>query len=256
MSVEEINNFKEELLQMVNQLERKILEDVNNKKAQLNENYEKNNEKINQIISHNREIIESIVAEKINCEKIQSLEKFKNKADGMLITHEIRINKNNKDIDDIKTKYDKIINDNFYAPGFVGPTCQYKNIGEYIIHNISEFSRIKYEKDNLKKETKEIKQKVDGLFKKIIALVDNSVEKFKEYTDKQIEKFSINFNMKYEEFEQKSRLINREIDQAKLDMEQQVDTLKCEKEKLLILNDNLKKNELNIVKINLLMMNI
>ena len=250
MSNEEINKFKEELLQMVNQLERKITEDINSKKAQLNYNYEKNEEKINQIISHNREIIESVVAEKINCEKIQSLEKFKNKADQILITHEIRINKNNKEIDDVKTKYDKVIKDNLYAPGFVGPTCQFKNIGEYIIHNISEFSRIKYEKDNLKKETKEIKQKVEGIFKKMMILVDNSVEKFKEYTDKQIEQFSKQFNVKYEEFEKKSHLVSHEIDQTKLDIEKQVDTLKFENQKLLLMIDNLKKNEENIGKIN------
>ena len=250
MSKEEINAFKEELLQMVNQLERKITEDINSKKAQLNFNYEKNNEKINQIISHNREIIESVVAEKINCEKIQSLENFKNKADGILITHEIRINKNNKEIDEMKTKYDKVIKDNLYAPGFVGPTCQYKNIGEYIINSISELSRFKYEKDNLKKETKEIKQKVEGIFKKIIALVDNSVEKFKDYTDNQIEQFSKNFNIKYGEFEQKSLLISQEIAQAKINFENQVNTLKLENQRLLLMNDNLKMNEEKIEKIN------
>ena len=250
MSQEEINAFKEELLQMINHLERRITEDINTKKAQLNSNYEKNNEKINQIISHNREIIESVVAEKINYEKIQSLEQFRNKADGILIAHEIRINKNNKEIDDMKTKYDKIIKDNLCAPGFVGPTCQFKNIGEYIIHNISEFSRFKYEKENLKKETKEIKQKIEGIFKKIIVLVDNSVEKFKDYADKQIEQFSKQFNMKYEEFEQKSQNISREIGQTKLDIEKQVDTLKYENQKLLLMIDNLKKNEENIEKIN------
>ena len=250
MSKEEINKFKEELLKVVNQLERKIIEDINNKKAQLNANYEKNNEKINQIISHNREIIESIVAEKVNCEKIQTLEKFKNKADGILITHEIRINKNNKDIDDMKTKYDKIIVDNLSVPGYIGPACQYKNIGEYIIYNISEFSKIKYEKDNLKKETKEIKLKVEGMLKKIIKLVDNSVEKFKEYTDKQIEQFRKHFNMKYEEFDQKSLLIRREMGQTKLDIEKQISSLKLENENLLDNNENLKKHEENIEKIN------
>lgn len=250
MSKEEINKFKEELLQVVNQLERKIIEDVNNKKAQLNANYEKNNEKINQIISHNREIIESVVAEKINFEKIQTLEKFKNKADGILITHEIRINKNNKDIEDMKTKYDKVIVDNLSVPGYVGPACQYKNIGEYIIYNISEFSKIKYEKDNLKKEAKEIKLKVEGMLKKIIALVDNSVEKFKEYTDKQIEQFRKHFNMKYEEFDQKSLLIRKELGQTKLDIEKQVNSLKFENEELLEINDNLKMHEENVEKIN------
>ena len=248
MSKEEINKFKEELLQVVNQLERKILEDINNKKAQLNANYEKNNEKINQIISHNREIIESVVAEKINCEKIQILENFKNKADGILITHEIRINKMNKDIDDMKTRYDKIIIENLYVPGYVGPACQFKNIGEYIIYNIGEFSKIKYEKDTLKKETKEIKVKVEGLFKKIITLVDNSVEKFQEYTDKQIEQFRKQFNMKYEEFNQKSLLIRREMEQTKLDIEKKVNNLKFENEELLDINDNLKKHEENIEK--------
>ena len=250
MSKEEINKFKEELLQVVYQLEKKIIEDVNYKKAQLNANYEKNNEKINQIISHNREIIESVVSEKINCEKIQNLEKFKNKADGILITHEIRINKSNKDIDDMKAKYDKIIVDNLSVPGYVGPACQYKNIGEYIVYNISEFSKIKYEKDNLKKETKEIKSKVEGMFKKIITLVDNSVEKFKEYTDKQIEQFRKHFNMKYEEFDQKSILIRKEIAQTKLDIEKQVNTLKSENEQILNITDNLKKQEENIEKIN------
>ena len=66
-----------------------------------------------------------------------NLEAFKNKVNDMLLTHEIRINNNIKDIANFSSKYDKIISENFLVPGFVGPSCQYKTLSEYIIFNIN-----------------------------------------------------------------------------------------------------------------------
>jgi chromosome segregation ATPase len=67
--------------------------------------------------------------------------------------------------------------------GFVGSTCQFKNLSEYLLFNINEVSRIKAEKDQLKKDTKELKGKTETLTKNMIALNDKSVQLCNKYTD-------------------------------------------------------------------------
>ena len=250
MLKDEMNSFKEEVLKNIRELERKLIENISIKQAELNDNYERNNEKISRVLNSSKEIIEKVVIEKINHEKLNALENFKNKADSMLITHEIRINKYNKELDSIKTKYDRIIADNLLVPGYIGISCQYKNIGEYIIANINEFSRFKFEKDTIKQETKEMKTKVDGFFTKFINLVDNSIEKCKIYTDEKFLQFKKFFDLKLEEFREKSLQIRIELGQAKKDIENQVNELILENEKITHINEKFKKLEDNVDKIN------
>ena len=126
MSTDEINSLKEEIYSSLKQLEQKVFDTINVKTAQLTDNYNNYNEKLDSILTHNKELIESIVSEKINVEKINTLESFKNKADGMLISHEIRINNHNKDIDYMKEKYDRAIEDNLLIPGLIGPKCLFQ----------------------------------------------------------------------------------------------------------------------------------
>ena len=178
MSKEELNSIKEEIYQSIRELEKKIYEDLTIKTASLSENYEKYHEKLEFILTNNRNIIESIVAEKVNIEKLNALESFKNKADGMLISHEIRINNQNKDITNMKDKYDRAIEDNLIVPGFIGPKCQFNNIKEYIMNNNSDIARLKYEKDQLKAESKDFKSKFDGLFKQMIVVNIRLQKKF------------------------------------------------------------------------------
>ena len=82
-----MNSFKEEVLKNIRELERKLIENISIKQAELNDNYERNNEKISRVLNSSKEIIEKVVIEKINHEKLNALENFKNKADSMLITH-------------------------------------------------------------------------------------------------------------------------------------------------------------------------
>jgi hypothetical protein len=185
MSKEDLTLLKDEIFQKMRELEKKMNKESNEQKDEISLYYKRMDEKVDHILTNNREIIESVVSEKINYEKIHSLENFKNKADGILISHEIRINNHNKDINDMKTKYDKVIVDNLSVPGFIGNSCQYKNIAEYIVSTISEFSRFKYEKDTLKIETKELRNKIDNIFKSLSLLLGLSedmilVDKFKD----------------------------------------------------------------------------
>ena len=250
MSKEEVNLIKDEIYQKIREFENKINKELNDQKAEMNSTYNKFNEKISSILNNNREMIESVVSEKINIEKLHALENFKNKADGMLISHEIRINNHNKDINNMKTKYDKAMIDNLTVPGFIGPSCQYKNIGEYILENRNEFSRFKYDKENLKQEIKDIKIKLDNIFKQTLSLVDNSIERCKEYTNGKILEYNKHFDTKFEEFEERSMEIRLELQQAKSDIEEKVNNLRLETGKLLIMKEKFVTIDENIEDIN------
>ena len=250
MSKEELNLIKEEIYQKMRELDKKMTDDFNSQKNELKKNYQKFNEKITYILNNNREIIESVVAEKINYEKIQALENFKNKADGILISHEIRINNNNKDINNMKTKYDKAIVDNLSVPGFIGINCQYKNIGEYILSNRNEFARFKYEKDNLKQESKEIKGKIDSMFKQIISLVDNSIERCKEYTNDKILEYNKRFDAKFEEFGERAMALRLEMRDAQAEIEKKVTNLRIETQKLKDMKEKFNTLDIDIGNIN------
>ena len=128
MSQEDLILLKDEMFKKMRDLEKKIDIESNGQKEELNSFYQKIDQKIEHLLTNNREIIESVVSEKINIEKIHALENFKNKADGILISHEIRLNNNYKDINNMKEKYDRIIVDNLSVPGFIGNSCQYKNL--------------------------------------------------------------------------------------------------------------------------------
>jgi chromosome segregation ATPase len=250
MSKEEVNLIKDEIYQKIREFEAKINKELNGHKAEMNSTYNKFNERISSILNNNREMIESVASEKINIEKFHALENFKNKADGMLISHEIRINNHNKDINNMKTKYDKAMIDNLTVPGFIGTSCQYKNIGEYILENRNEFSRFKYDKENLKQEIKDIKIKLDNIFKKTLSLVDNSIERCKEYTNGKILEYNKHFDTKFDEFEERSMEIRLELQQSKSDIEEKVNNLRLETGKLLLMKEKFVTIDENINDIN------
>ena len=250
MSKEEVNLIKEEIYKKIREFESKINKELNGQKAEMNSTYNKFNERISSILNNNREIIESAVSEKINIEKLRALENFKNKADGMLISHEIRINNNNKDINNMKTKYDKAMIDNLTVPGFIGTSCQYKNIGEYILENRNEFSRFKYDKENFKQEIRDIKIKLDNIFKQTLSLVDNSIERCTEYTNGKILEYNKHFDTKFDEFEERAMEIRLELQQAKSDIEEKVNNLRLETGKLLIMKEKFVTIDENIEDIN------
>ena len=250
MSSEEIKLLKEELYSSMKQFEQKVFDSINIKSAQLTDNYDKFNEKLESILSNNRNIIESIVSEKLNVEKLGMLESFKNKADGMLIAHEIRINNNNKDINYMKEKYDRAIEDNLIIPGLIGPKCQFQNVKEYINSNNSDIARLKYEKDQIKLETKDYKSRVDNLFKQTISLVDNSVDRSKEFTNTRITEIEKYIDKKLDEYNVRADGLKITISLTKDEIVAQVNDLKLETEKIKNFLEKTKVLEQSINKIN------
>ena len=179
----EMNSFKEEILRSIREFETKLISKIEDKESVLNSDYQSFIQKINTLMNNNKDMISTLITQQLKLEKISELETFKNKVDNMLITHEIRIKNSLDEIDKIKTRYDKIISDNLYISGFIGASCQFRNLAEYINYNISEVSRLKVEKEQLKKDIKDIKNKFEGVMKSMINMNDNTVKLCNTYAD-------------------------------------------------------------------------
>ena len=238
-----MNLFKNELYGLIREQESKLNAKINNNFSQLKEDINSYEQKIYKIVENNKDMVISLVSQKIKLEKISEFENFKNKIDDMIITHELRIKNNLDEICRIKLKYDKIISDNLYVPGFIGTSCQFKNLSEYLSYNISEVSKLKIEKEHLKKEIKDLKAKFEGLMKNMITLNETSVQLCKQYTDnKKTEYLNIIENLT-NEMNQKSLENKAIITQFKDNAEKNEKQIQKEFEKLF----HMKKEFIDII---------
>ena len=232
-------NFQEEILLNIREIEHKVMDQLNAKIAERTKENEKFNEKINTINANQKLLIESIAENNIKLEKISNLEKFKLKTDEKIIAHEIKISNFSYELKKIKTQYDKLFIENFNVPGFIGQSCQYKNMSEYLSVNIIEFSKFKSEKEQLKKDTKELKLKMESLTKTIISMNDKSVEKCNEYTDNLIKSLKILMGMKFKELSKKNNDLDSQLSKMQYNVEEQITLMKKELEKITKMKNNL-----------------
>ena len=182
----------------------------------------------NKTIEENRRIIECFLEQRYQIDKIENIEKLTNKCNDTLISHEIRIANNKSEISSIKTKYDKIVLDNLLVSGFIGPSCQFKNLSSYIKNNITELGKIRFENENIKKDTKEFKIRLDGASKNITSLIDSGVLRCNQYTDSRINDFHVILENKLKEINDKFMDIRMKNIQFQSKLEEQISNLKNE----------------------------
>lgn len=199
----EILSLKEELLKEIHDVENKLNFQIMVKYEQMTEKNNKFIEDLNIMLEKNKSLIDSATSQNINFYKINDFDNFRKKTDSMLITHEIRINNSIKDIQDIRFKIGKETSDSLTIPGFIGPSCKYKTISNYISSNINEIDRLKNENEINRKENKEIKKKIEEMIKTVLNLVDGSNTKCIDYADKKYKKIEDNLKKITEDFSDK-----------------------------------------------------
>ena len=182
----------------------------------------------NKIIEENRRIIECFLEQKYQIDKIEYIEKLTNKCNDNLVSHEIRISNNKTEISKMKTKYDTIFIDNLLVSGFIGPSCQFKNLSSYIKNNITELNKLKLENENIKKETKEFKIRFEGTSKNITSLIDGGVLRCNQYADSRINDFYITLENKLKDMNDKFMEIRMKNIQFHGKLEEQIKNLKNE----------------------------
>ena len=253
-----IHNLKEEYLQDLRELENKLVDQVNKKWCQIQDNSNSLLERVALMSDSNKEIFDSLTLQKIKIDKISDYEPFKNKIEAMVTTHEIRINSIISDVLSFRTKYDKIISDNLTVPGFIGPACQFKSISDFLLNQIMEMSKTKNEKEQIKSDVKECKNRVEGFVKNMVNLCDNSVLRCNEYTDhkeKNIKEYIKNALENYEKknLDMRAGLYDKQqkmFEQLQNDMKEFDELLMMKKDINEALEIRLKEYEKKFVKMN------
>ena len=252
----EIMQFKDEMLKNIRELERKIMTKVNKNQEDLSSDLNNITASLNSLKTNNNAIIDSITESKLNFDKISHIESDLIKFHTTLNGQEKKINETMLDISFMKEQYEKSFSDALIVPGIIGKNCKYNNFNDYIVNINQEISRLKTEKEYSRKESRELKQKLEQGMKSMSNLVDSFVGRAKIYTDgtkkgiielmdtrisefdsKNMELFSkfykmdSDFNQKFEKFDENLNNLNLNTNEE----------IKRVEERLTKLNNNLEE---------------
>ena len=204
-------NIKNDIISDMRKMENKLLEQINKKWYDIETTNNGLLDKINLMMDNNKKMFESITLQKLKLDKVADMSSFKNRIDPMITTHEIRINSCMNEIFNFKSRYEKIINDNLTVPGYIGPSSQYKSLSEYLSVLINDFSKMKNDKEQLKIDVKDCKNKIDNYLKNIVCLNDNAVVRSNEYTEKKAKSIIEYINKIFDNEEKKNLEMRNEI---------------------------------------------
>ena len=240
--------FKDEIFKKLRLLENRLTADIIDKFTQSNLIYESVNNRLNLISSNNDALLELLTSQKLNLEKLGEFEKFRNKFENSIITSEFKIKQLTTDVENMRNKIDKIMYENLQVSGCIGPGCQYKSISEYIRDNISEFSKMKIERERLKLENSTIKTKLDNISKSTMSLIDNGIFRCQKYTDRKNADIKSFLDNKIDDINEKNMELRTTINRAELNRGQILDNLIIDVENLKNMKEefnNMKENKIN-----------
>ena len=240
--------FKDEIFKTIRLLENRLTADISDKFTQSNLICESINNRLNVISSNNDSLLEILTSQRLNLDKIGIIEKANNKIEHDLITNEIKMKQILTDLENLKEKYDKLVYENLQVTGYIGPGCQYKSISDYIRENISEFSKMKMDKEKIKLENTIIKNKLDNISKSTLNLIDNGIIRCQKYSDRKHADMKTILENKLGEVNEKNMDLRTLVNKAELDNEKTVENLKKEVEKIQNIKEefiNMTENKIN-----------
>ena len=183
MNHSDLMQFKDEMLKNLRELERKIMTKVNKNQTDFSSDLMTITKSLNSIKENNNSIIDSITEQRLNLDKITTIESELKKFKSTLTSQEKKINDSTIEISYIRERCEKSLSDSLCVPGIIGKNCRFNSFNDYIINNMNEINKLKSEKDFNKKESKELKQKLDQGIKNLSNLVDTFINRSKLYTD-------------------------------------------------------------------------
>ncbi len=273
MEINNLSEFEEQILASLKEIEKKLTSQITSNNIDIYEHINNLEVKLNNLLQKNESIIETITNQKIYSDKITDFESFKKKTEEILLSQDLKLKNNMGEINYLKTRYETIVKENLLVSGYIGNSCQYKNLSEYLSYNIKELNRNKTDRENVKKEFKDIKIKYDNLMKTMIGLNDSTAERCKDYTNlirKEIVNFietkflefkENNFNIKAEIYKYNSeheQHINKKISETKIELgnilNEKINEIKNDNNfmngRMEINSKNIQDNYINIKKIN------
>ena len=189
--------------------------------------------------------------DKSNSEKIESLDKFRIKAQDTLFTLDIKLKSQSKLIKDTSYRLESFINENIFYNGIIGPTpnCKFSNFHgfiDYILSNINQLNSFKDKTMNL--DYKGYKNKIDNSIEMIKLDLENNLNFSNNFTKQSIEECEERIKSMLNLNEEKIMQIRAENNKKFNSLEKNFENINNESKKLIKdLYDNIQieKEEIN-----------
>ena len=179
----DLMQFKDEMLKNLREMELKIMNKVNKTQEKFSLNLTSLTSSINSLQISTNSILGEITEQKLNINKIFTLESDLNKYNTSLISQEQKLNDSLIEITYLRNRLEKSLAESLLVPGCIGKNCKYKSFSDYIMTNIKDMNKLKAEKDFDKKENREMRQKFEQNIKNLSNLLDSFFNRAKMYTD-------------------------------------------------------------------------
>ena len=249
-----LNIIKDEIFGALRKIETNMKLKFVDFESKLKNILEEYNLKLDSISSDNKELKEIIFPQKLKIEKITDLENFKNKVNDMLITHEVRIKNNFDTLTKFQLRIDKLISENLYVPGFIGSACQFKTLSDYLSYNINEVAKIKLDREQVRKDFKDLKIRQENMMKSMVTLNESTVHICNTYADGKNNDIKRILNQNIEQLNQKSFEMRTKVHQFEENAKKLEEKFKIELENIIEIKNNItnemKNNSMDIKKIN------
>ncbi len=223
----EVLNIKDDISKKFFDYDNKMINyvsEMGNKMENLNEKWNRLFEEINIV--------------KVKNEKSEQLETKINDFQLLIAQHDVRINNLMKDLNDACFKYDKMFLNNLQVPGQIGDCCKWKNLKEYLMYTMKEFSLLDAYKQKNQMSFQSYKDKLNLITGKLNNQVDNFLKTSFEYTTNKIEDIKKELNFQLD-------LINAQIPKLSLENSNFAKVLNKEITDLIKERENLKQLQID-----------
>ena len=135
--------FKNDILKDIRNLDKKISDQIKKKNDLYDSALEDLIKKLEKIEKENNDSSYSIIEIKSKISGFNEFFIFRKNIYNKIYSKEMKIKIFFDEINRIKTKYDRIIEDNLIMPGIIGINSKFKNLGDYINYINKEIPKIK-----------------------------------------------------------------------------------------------------------------
>ena len=193
--------FKEDFLKSIREVKNEINKKIKEKFDGCNKLIEESNNRLYNFETDKNNFIQKLNFLEEKHEILSKISKTTVDIKNDLNTHMTYIQNCQKDLSNLRFKYDNFILNNLMIAGFIGPMCKFDNLKEYILNNNEQISYLNSLTKSLSDDFKITKKKLDELkdsyesFKKGInpsyqIILDSKMDQLKNKMEKEFELYS------------------------------------------------------------------
>ena len=180
----ELIYFKEDILKTLKKIESKLSLKQEESSSTLSSTLTSYDNKLDTFSQKITDLSNLISTDNSLREKVNILDTFKTNAENQITTHEIKINRTEKDLQNSIYKYDKALSDNLYYPGIMGNGCRFPSLKSFVDFSLSNISSLNSFKDKQILDLKSYKNKLDSLIKSFQSQIDSVTLTITQFVDK------------------------------------------------------------------------